>query len=130
VPATRFLLDTNVAIAVLEGQIDLGDRFADGLEIFTNATVLGELYFGAEKSGRVQPNRERVESLIAKFPPLPCDAETASHFGRIRQELRASGRQIPYHDVWIAATARQHRLVLATRDGHFAEVQGLAIDAW
>jgi tRNA(fMet)-specific endonuclease VapC len=63
-------------------------------------------------------------------PVLVCDVETARHYGRVRNELRRKGRPIPENDIWIAATARQHDLILVTRDPHFDEVEGLPIEAW
>jgi len=42
--------------------------------------------------------------------------------------LRKKGRPIPENDVWIAAVARQHGLTLLTRDVHFREIEGLAVD--
>lgn len=43
---------------------------------------------------------------------------------------RQKGRPIPLHDIWIAAVALQHDLVLASRDGHFDEVDGLKRETW
>ena len=33
---------------------------------------------------------------------------------------------IPTNDLWIAASALQHGLILATRDEHYAAIEGLA----
>jgi tRNA(fMet)-specific endonuclease VapC len=64
------------------------------------------------------------------FPVLACDAETAQHYGRIRNVLLAKGRPIPENDIWIAASARQHGLTLVTRDGHFGSVEDLIVERW
>lgn len=56
--------------------------------------------------------------------------ETALQYGRIKQRLRRRGRPIPENDLWIAATAIQHQLVLASRDDHFTEVEGLTGERW
>ncbi len=61
---------------------------------------------------------------------LNCDAITAQHFGQIKDHLRLKGRLIPDNDVWIAAVAQQYGLPLATRDGHFKEVDGLVLEVW
>ena len=61
---------------------------------------------------------------------LPCDLGTAAAYGQIKDELRLKGRPIPENDVWIAAVARQHGLILASRDDHFRSVDGLAVEAW
>jgi len=40
------------------------------------------------------------------------------------------GRPIPDNDLWIAAVALQHRLILVTRDGHFSNINGLIVEFW
>ena len=124
----KYLLDTNIAIAILEKKIDFRGRL--GAEGLLNTTVLGELFFGAEKSRRVLENLERLQYLKTVFPVLACDAETARHYGRIRNALRIKGRPIPENDIWIAASALQHGLTLVTRDGHFEYVDGIDIETW
>ncbi|HVT57778.1 MAG TPA: PIN domain-containing protein [Thermoanaerobaculia bacterium] len=48
----------------------------------------------------------------------------------MKAELRSKGRPIPENDLWVAAGARQHNLVLVTRDRHFNQVEGLVTEAW
>lgn len=55
---------------------------------------------------------------------LPCDLEAARQYGRLKNDLRAKGRPLPENDIWIAAVASHHDLVLATRDRHFRDVDG------
>lgn len=126
----RYLLDTNIAIAILEREIDLERLRSDGREIFLNSTVLGELFFGAEKSQRLDENLARIRFLASRCPVLPCDEETAQHYGAVKVLLHRKGRPIPENDIWIAASARQHGLTLVTRDGHFGYVENLGFEAW
>lgn len=44
--------------------------------------------------------------------------------------LKRKGKPIPENDVWIAACALQHDLILVTRDGHFEYVEGLRFESW
>jgi len=48
---------------------------------------------------------------------VELDAATASHWARLLAELKRKGRAMPIKDSLIAATARQHRLTVATRNG-------------
>jgi tRNA(fMet)-specific endonuclease VapC len=125
-----YLLDTNIVIAPIEKEPAVQARFAAAPAIFVPATVLGELYFGARKSGTVDANLARIDDFMKKNSVLPCDAGTAAHYGMIREVLRATGRPIPDNDIWIAATARQHDLILVTRDAHFSAVPDLTVEAW
>lgn len=61
---------------------------------------------------------------------LVSDTATGQAYGQIKSALRAKGRPIPENDIWIAAIAMQYNLVLATRDEHFREVDGLVIETW
>jgi tRNA(fMet)-specific endonuclease VapC len=126
----RYLLDTNVAIRVLNQQVDLEARRQDAVEIFLSLTVVGELLFGAEKSDRPDVNRERVERLIEICPVVPQDLTTAHRYGALKSALRKKGRPIPENDIWIAANALEHELTLVTRDRHFAEIDTLTTEAW
>lgn len=126
----RYLLDTNVAIAILNGEIPLEERLGTDREIFLNATVSGELYFGAENSARVEENRSRIRRLARSCPVIVCDQETGRHYAIIRKLLLSKGQPIPENDIWIAASARQHGLTLVSRDQHFDYVDDLAVEFW
>lgn len=52
----RFLLDTNIVIALLEGDDGVLSKLDQAREIFVPAIVVGELYFGARKSARSEEN--------------------------------------------------------------------------
>lgn len=125
----RYLLDTNAVIALSEGEQALIDRLTDAA-FALSATVVGELYYGVFNSQRVEDNLAKLEAAIARQTILPCTADTGRQFGRIRAELKAKGRPIPENDLWIAASARQHRLALVTRDAHFDYINDLTIVHW
>lgn len=94
------------------------------------AIVFGELFFGAAKSSRPHENSARLEQFAVGRTILPCDLRVAREYGRLKQDLRAKGKPIPENDIWIAALATSHELVLATRDRHFRDVDGLVIAVW
>ena len=81
---------------------------------------------GKAKAARVVA----IDRLVARCPVIPCDESTARHYARLRNRLRGKGRPIPENDLWIAATASEHGLVLVTRDDHFDQVEGLSVERW
>lgn len=126
-----FLLDTNVVIPMLrqeESALAALDR-AEG-SLFVSVITLGELRFGARKSGRVEENLQRVEGFSTESEVLLCDEQTAHLYGEVKDGLRRKGLPIPENDIWIAATALQGSLALVTRDVHFENVDGLRIERW
>jgi tRNA(fMet)-specific endonuclease VapC len=126
----RYMLDTNIVIAIFADEVMVRQQLAGAGEVFVPSIVLGELYYGAQKSARIASNMARVEEFAANNSVLVCDTETARQYGEIKSELRAKGRPVPENDIWIAAIAKQHQLILITRDGHFHSVDGLLIEAW
>ena len=128
--AGRLLLDTNAVIALLSGDKDVQLLLADSPEVFLPVVALGELLFGAQKSSRPADNLRRVEEFTAAVSLLPCDRQTAHSYAILKAQLRTAGKPIPENDLWVAATAHQHRLTLLTRDAHFAAVNGLACTSW
>ena len=124
----RYLLDTNIAIAIVGKKIDFKNH--PDAQGFLSTTVLGELFFGIEKSSRIEENLKRLQRLRSAFPVLVCDEETARLYGIVKHSLLRKGRPIPENDMWIAASARQHGLTVATRDGHFDFVDDLSVEHW
>lgn len=125
-----YLLDTNAAVALLENDPVMTALVTAQPIVYLSSIVIGELYYGAEKSSRVEANIERISHFLGQGIILYCDAQTARWYGRINHQLRSQGSPIPQNDVWIAATALQHDLTLLTRDGHFDHVAGLKKAAW
>ncbi len=125
-------MDSNVVVAAFAEEQEVLQKLGrtPTEQIFVPAVVLGELYFGALKSRRAEANLRRVEEFTTASNVLPVDAGTAQHYGEVRDGLRRIGRPIPENDIWIAATALRHGLVLVTRDSHFDHVEGLRVERW
>lgn len=125
-----YLLDTNAVVALLNNETPIENILAIPNMGLISIIAVGELLFGAEKSGRVEANVNRTREFIAQRNVLGCDVETAAWYGRIAQRLRTKGRPIPQNDMWIVAIALRYDLTLLTKDGHFNEVEGLAVQGW
>jgi tRNA(fMet)-specific endonuclease VapC len=126
----RYLLDTNMVIALFGGDAEVQARLDVAREVLVSSIALGELHFGAAKSSHPEANGAKVDEFGAACTVIGTDAGTARSYGLIKAQLKRKGRPIPQNDIWIAACALQHGLVLATRDGHFEDVEGLQIEAW
>lgn len=126
----RYLLDTNIIIAFLSGNGDVLNRLATAGEVFLPSTAVGELYYGARKSGKTKENLARIDDLVLASAVLACDSETARRYGETKNALRLRGRPLPENDIWIAALARQYGLTLVTRDAHFEEIDDLTTVIW
>ena len=104
---SHILIDTNIVIALFAGESGIQTRLAAAPEVFVPTIVIGELQYGARRSGRAAENIRRVEEFAAFNVVLPCDAATAPLYGDIKAVLQSKGTPIPENDIWIAAIARQ-----------------------
>jgi predicted nucleic acid-binding protein len=117
----RYLLDTNVVselrkprphggvLAWLQKQTDE--------QLFLSAVTLGEMQAGIERTRRHDSTKANeieswVDQVAASFQVLPMDTRCFREWGRLMD--RKADRLL--EDAMIAATARVHDLVVATRN--------------
>ena len=93
----RYLLDTNIVIALLADEAATKNNLAKADEVFVSSIALGELCFGAWKSGRPRANLDRIDEFAANSVVLGCDADTARRYGEVKNILRLKGRPLEYH---------------------------------
>jgi predicted nucleic acid-binding protein len=123
------LLDTSIAIESFKNNLVILQHL-NAVQAVVNTIVLGELYTGAFLATKAGQQLAYIAGLKANSRVLTCDQGTAEHFGFIKADLQKRGKMIPVNDIWIAATAIQHKLPLAARDAHFENVQGLVVEKW
>ena len=126
----KFLLDTNIIIALFRVDTSIIQQLRKADEVFIPSITIGELYYGAYKSHRTAENLAHIADFATHNTILSCNAETARHYGELKDWLRQRGRPIPENDLWIGALAIQHELILVSRDGHFANIDKLDVAAW
>jgi predicted nucleic acid-binding protein len=118
----KYLVDANVlseatkprpAAAVIEWLRDHGQEMA------VSPIILGELHFGILilPAGK---RRTRLELWFAGglkyLNVLPLDTDTSTVWAGLLAELKRKGKAMSVKDSLIAASARQHGLVIATRN--------------
>ena len=130
----RYLLDTNICIYIKNHRpTEVLARFSKlpPGKVAMSAVTYGELCFGAEKSSKPKETRQILEHLTALIPVLPLDSTASIHYGKIRQQLQASGKPIGNNDLWIAAHALAGKLILVTNNVvEFKRVPGLKVENW
>lgn len=126
----RYLLDTNIIIALLASDESVKEHLVSIEEVFLPSIAIGELYYGAYRSSRRDENVKRIDKLVKGNYILVCNARIAQEYGLIKSRLSEKGRPIPENDIWIAALASSNNLIVVTRDKHFKHVEGLQIEMW
>ncbi|MGA7080903.1 MAG: type II toxin-antitoxin system VapC family toxin [Terriglobales bacterium] len=117
----QYLLDTNVVSEVRKarphGAVMAWLSAAEEASLFVSAVTMGELQVGIERTRQQDPSKaselERwVDRVPAVYRVLPMDIACFREWGRIMDKKAPELLQ----DAMIAATARVHRLIVATRN--------------
>jgi tRNA(fMet)-specific endonuclease VapC len=133
----NYLLDTNAVVALLRNRpVAVRERYRQaqkaGDYLAVSSVVLFELWYGVEKSGRVQENTERLRVLLSgDLDLLDFDDEDAQAAGRIRAALEKTGTSIGAYDMLIAGQALRRGLTVVTANtSEFSRVTGLSREDW
>jgi tRNA(fMet)-specific endonuclease VapC len=123
----RVALDTNRLTDLFQGDAELADRLGTCDEVWIPLVVLGEIKAGFLGGSQRHRNEVLLQKLLAKSTAgvLLPDRESAEHYARLFVQLKRAGTPVPDNDLWIAALALQHDLVLITRDRHFEKIPQL-----
>ncbi len=118
---SQYLLDTNVISELRKvrphGAVVAWFNAMSEERLFLSAVTLGEIQAGIERTRRQDPAKasemERwLERLPASYQVLPMDMVCFREWGRIMDRKPLDLLE----DAIIAATARVHRLIVATRN--------------
>jgi predicted nucleic acid-binding protein len=106
----------------------------DAATLYMPVVAQAELLAGVELAVS-EPRQQELRTLYAQVisiaaDVLPITSEVAEQFAHIFANLRRKGRPIDTNDIWIAAIARVHNLIVVTNDEHFQYVEGLRVEDW
>jgi tRNA(fMet)-specific endonuclease VapC len=126
----KYLLDTNIIIALFANDNAVINNLSKAKEIYIPSIALGELYFGAYKSKKLDNNLSVIDNFAINNNILVCNKNTAKFYGIIKSNLLEQGHPIPENDIWISAVAFQNDITLITRDEHFKYIENLNLEVW
>jgi tRNA(fMet)-specific endonuclease VapC len=134
-PVLQYVLDTDTSIHLLNGVPRVESRLDQvGVDSVSIAIpTLGELYYGAYSSERVEANLARLRAFLADPGPqvLPIDPAAVECFGRLKARLRRTGQPIGDIDLLIAGVAVSRGLTLVTNNTrHFARIPDISLENW
>jgi len=126
-----YLLDTCVCIALIKQVPSVVEhiRKVGVSECKISDLTIGELYFGAFKSGRKEHFDDVIEidKLFEQYPTTYSMRE----YGDVRWQLERMGKRIDSIDLLIGVTALHEDLTLVTGNvKHFERIPGLRIENW
>lgn len=128
-PMKRIIIDTPIYAAFKRNDPDAISLLRQAEYIGINTVILGELLAGFRCGTREKENRRELDRFLdsPRVNLIVIDDGTAEYYAQVFSELRRKGRPIPTNDLWLAASALQHGLAVATRDEHLAQVSGIIL---
>lgn len=127
----NYLLDTNHWSYVQRREprvVSHIQSLPDAATLYMPVIAQAELLAGVELAVN-EPRKQDLRTLYAQVIAmaadiLPITSEVAAQFAQIFAHLRRKGRPIGTNDIWIAAIAPVHNLVVVTNDEDFQYVGG------
>jgi tRNA(fMet)-specific endonuclease VapC len=128
----RIAIDTSAAVDYIRDDRQSPPPIDASEEVVLPLPVLGELFYGAFKSNRLDQNLSVLELLMKRWPTLRPDTDTARIYGELRSKqfpapMLSSSK---LNDLWIAALCIQHDLALLTNDAGFDHIARLNVIHW
>lgn len=120
------LADTSVFVGWEQKRFTSGDMPAS---LAVSTITIGELKLGvlAATDPHIRATRLRTLTAALALDPLPVDDIVADTWAELRITLRGIGRKLAANDSWIAATALDHQLPLATQGADYDGIPGLRV---
>jgi tRNA(fMet)-specific endonuclease VapC len=117
----RILIDSNRFIDFCAGEMEVVDAFEQAVLVVVPFIVLAEIRDGAQSIKRGDAQVRILGELLQQpgVRVVHSSDSTTHHYAALYARLRKAGTPIPTNDLWIAALAIEHELVLYSRDAHF-----------
>jgi len=117
----RILIDSNRFIDFCAGELKVVDAFEQAALVVVPFIVLAEIRVGAQSIKRGDTQVRILGELLQQpgVRVVHSSDSTTHHYATLYARLRKAGTPIPTNDLWIAALAIEHSLVLYSRDAHF-----------
>lgn len=99
-----------------------------GRPLTVSPFTIAEIEYGMEAKNWGAARRDLMRRFLARFTTLLPDIETSRMWARIKSDCEKKGRPITFADAWIAATALQLNVPVATHNASdFESVDGLLV---
>ena len=116
----KISLDTNAYTKLMQGHKGIANELEKADELFLSTVAAGELFSGFTMGSKTKENTRIFEDFIDNEATIiDITRNIADRYATIFKHLKTHGTPIPTNDIWIAALALEHSLVVYTRDTHF-----------
>lgn len=125
------LLDTDVYSYLARADDQRGHpyrRHVEGKRIAICHVTVGEVLFGAVRRDWGQRRIQDLQQKLRESKLLDFDFEVGMEYAVLKSRLRAEGRILADHDLWISAFALRYSIPLVSNNRtHFERIPGLVL---
>lgn len=128
----KYLLDTNICIYFIKGQLELDKKIKEVSEqnCFISEMTVAELKYGVANSKKPEELRMIVEAFIPKFFVVPI-YNSLDIYAEEKAKLRRQGLMIDDFDILIGATAVTNEMIMVTNNvDHISRLDNIVIEDW
>ena len=130
----KWMLDTDTCIAIIKGKPPGVLKKLRGKsvgQVGISSITLGELAFGAAKSGRRDESRAALAEFLLALEIASFDSDAASSYGQVRASLEKRGTPIGPLDTLTGAHAAALDVILVTHNTReFSRIDTLRLEDW
>jgi tRNA(fMet)-specific endonuclease VapC len=129
----KWMLDTDTCIAIIKKHpVALKKLRGKSIgQVGLSSITLGELAFGAAKSGRPEEAHDALGEFLLALELAPFDERPAMRYGEVRASLERRGRPIGPLDTLIGSHAHSLDVILVTHNTReFSRIEGLRLEDW
>jgi tRNA(fMet)-specific endonuclease VapC len=126
----RYLLDTDWIINLLAGKEDAEEKIQrlDPEDIGISLVAGAEIYESAYHFANPEAHIQILRSFLKNFQLVNLSLPIIEKFAEVRAHLRRKGQMISDIDIFLAATALHHDLVVLTYNKkHFERIPDLRV---
>jgi tRNA(fMet)-specific endonuclease VapC len=126
----RYLLDTDWIINLLAGKEDAEEKIQrlDPEDIGISLVTVAEIYESAYNFANPGAHIQIFRSFLKNFQLVNLSLPIIEKFAEVRAHLRRKGQMISDIDIFLAATALHHDLVVLTYNKkHFERIPDLRV---
>jgi len=129
---SRILLDTSAYRQLAKGHAPLQTALENAESVLLNPIIIGEILCGFAKGSNPRRNRDNLEDFMMTegVSTVTMDRETADSYAFIYAYLCKAGTPVSPNDLWIAASAVQNNLRIATFDRDFLRIPQVMVDCF
>ena len=122
------LLDTSILIDIEKEKQSTIKQIDDLRKIHPHIPVISFITYFEMLEGilkRKEKHEGKELSFLNKFYCARSSKKTSEIAANLRVKYSSKGIQLPLADIFIAATAREHNLLLITKDAHFKDIEDI-----